>query len=95
MDRTRLPKIFQRLKKKKRNKLSRFKYLNLELMKPAVNLFSSFIIITVIVLFMKWRILQRVHIAGGVKCYITHKHYVTFWKKNKIFYDGVFLNLNP
>jgi hypothetical protein len=76
MDRTRLLKIFQHLKK--RNKLSGFKYLNLELMKPAVNLFSSFIVIIVIVIFMKWKILQRVHIAGRVNCYITYKHYVTF-----------------
>jgi len=69
MVRTRLLKIFQNLKK--RNKLSGFRYLNLELMTPDVNLFSSFIIIIFIIIFMKWRILQRVYIAWRVNCYIT------------------------
>ena len=103
MDRTRLLKIFQHLEKE--HKHSRFQYLNLELMKPAVNLFSFFIIviiiiiiiiiIIVIIIFMKWRILHRVYIGGRVNCYITHKHCVTFYRKNKTFFDGVFLNLNP
>jgi hypothetical protein len=76
MDRTRLLKILQHLEK--RNKHSGFTHLNLEIMKPAVNLFSSFIIITVIIIFVKCRLLQRVYIVGRANCYITHKHYVTF-----------------
>jgi hypothetical protein len=76
MGHTRLLKTFQNLKK--RNKRSGLKYLNLELMKPAVNLFLSFIIIIIIIIFMTWRILQRGYIAGRLNCYITDKHYVKF-----------------
>jgi hypothetical protein len=52
---TRLLKIFQHTEK--RNKHSAMKYLNLELIKPPVNMFSTFVIIVTII-FMKWRILR-------------------------------------